>query len=89
MVTKKQHSYVVDARAFIDNPSHKDLRQFTSQMPNAQTTVYGNYDVFTRVDSRSTASTYIVTDTPEQHRGHQTMSREDYARIVEMHCGWS
>ncbi|MEO8457030.1 MAG: phosphoenolpyruvate carboxykinase [Chloroflexota bacterium] len=83
-MTRKRHSYVVDAKAFIDNPSHKDLRQFTSQMDNAQTTVYGNYDVFTRVDSRSTASTYIVTDTPEQHRGHQTMSREEYATIVEM-----
>ena len=55
MVTRKRHSYVVDAKAFIDNPSHKDLLQYTSQMPNAQTTVYGNYDVFTRVDSRSTA----------------------------------
>jgi len=84
MVTRKRHSYVVDAKAFIDNPSHKDLLQYTSQMPNAQTTVYGNYDVFTRVDSRSTSSTYIVTDNPEQHRGHQTMSREEYARIVEM-----
>ena len=79
MVTRKRHSYVVEAKAFIDNPSHKDLRQFTAQMENAQTTVFGNYDVFTRVDARSTASTYIVTDTPEQHRGHQTMSREEYA----------
>jgi len=84
MVTRKRHSYVVDAKAFIDNPSHKDLRQLTAQMPNAQTTVYGNYDVFTRVDARSTSSTYIVTDNPEQHRGHQTMSREEYAGIVEL-----
>ena len=67
MVTKKRSSYGVEAKAFIDNPSHKDLRQFTSQMENAHTTVFGNYDVFTRVDARSTASTYIVTDTPERH----------------------
>ncbi|MEK7247400.1 MAG: hypothetical protein AAB092_02905 [Chloroflexota bacterium] len=64
MVTKKRQSDVVMAKAFIDNPSHKDLRQFTVQMENAHTTVYGNYDVFTRVDSRSTSSTYIVTDEP-------------------------
>jgi phosphoenolpyruvate carboxykinase (ATP) len=82
MVTKKRHAYVVDAKAFIENPSHKDLRQFTAQMGNAHTTVYGNYDVFTRVDARSTSSTYIVTDNPEEHRGHQTMSREEYATIV-------
>jgi phosphoenolpyruvate carboxykinase (ATP) len=84
LVTKKRSSYGIEAKAFIDNPSHKDLRQFTGQMENAHTTVFCNYDVFTRVDARSTSSTYIVTDTPEQHRGHQTMSREEYAHIVEM-----
>jgi phosphoenolpyruvate carboxykinase (ATP) len=84
MVTKKHQSDVVMAKAFIDNPSHKDLRQFTAQMDNAHTTVYGNYDAFTRVDSRSTSSTYIVTDEPEKHRGHQTMSREEYAKIVTL-----
>lgn len=88
MVTLKNHSYAIAAKAFIDNPSHKDLRQFTAQMPNAQHTKYGNLDVFTRVDSRSTSSTYIVTDEPEKHRGHQTMSREDYAKIVAMQEGY-
>jgi phosphoenolpyruvate carboxykinase (ATP) len=82
MVTKKRPSEALTARALIDNPSHKDLRQFTAQMDNAHTTVYGNYNVFTRVDARSTSSTYIVTDNPEEHRGHQTMSREEYGRIA-------
>src|SRR5438445_658423 len=61
MVTKKRSSYGVEAKAFIDNPSHKDLRQFTGQMASAHITVFGNYDAFTRVDARSTASTYVLT----------------------------
>jgi phosphoenolpyruvate carboxykinase (ATP) len=88
MVTKKRHSQVAGALKFIDNPSHKDLRQFTAQMENAHSTVYGNYDTFTRVDSRSTSSTYIVTDEPEKHRGLQTMSREEYAKIVALQEGY-
>lgn len=84
MVTKKRHSQVAAARRLIDNPSHKDLRTFTSQMENSHSTVYGNYNTFTRVDSRSTSSTYIVTDHPENHRGLQTMSREEYATVVAL-----
>lgn len=83
MVTKKRALDTV-AAAVIDNPSHKDLRQFTARMENSHSTVYGNYDVFTRVDARSTSSTFIVTDNPEEHRGHQTMSREEYAKIVAL-----
>jgi phosphoenolpyruvate carboxykinase (ATP) len=84
MVTLKNHSYSVHAKTFIDNPSHKDLRRYTEEMPNAHNTVYGNLNVQTRVDSRSTASTYIVTDNPEAHRGHQTMSRKEYDKIVKL-----
>ena len=62
-------------------------------MPNARRTVYNNYNVQTRVDARSTKSTYIVTDHPEQHTA-QTVSPEegrkwakiqdDYIRDQEM-----
>jgi phosphoenolpyruvate carboxykinase (ATP) len=83
MVTLKSTAYAVDARTFIDNPSHKDLRQLTAQMENAHHTVYGNLNVLTRVDSRSVSSTYIVTDNPEAHRGHKTMGRADYQKIVD------
>ena len=83
MVTLKNHTYAIEATTFIDNPSHKDLRRFTEDMPNAHNTVYGNLNVLTRVDARSTSSTYIVTDNPEKHRGHQTMSRAEYETIVE------
>jgi phosphoenolpyruvate carboxykinase (ATP) len=53
-------------------------------MPNAKATACGSVDVFTRVDARSSGSTYIVTDDPEAHRGHQTMPRAEYDRIARL-----
>jgi phosphoenolpyruvate carboxykinase (ATP) len=84
MVSIKQTAYAIDARAILDNPSHKDLVQLTGQMDNAHHTVLGNLDVFTRIDSRSAASTYIVTDRPEDFHGLQTMSREEFARVTDL-----
>jgi phosphoenolpyruvate carboxykinase (ATP) len=84
MVTLKSTSYAVNAKTFIDNPSHKDLRKLTAEMDNAHHTVFGNLNVQTRVDSRSAASTYIVSDNPDQYRGQKTMSRADYQKIVDM-----
>src|SRR5438067_10599139 len=45
-------------------------------MPNARRTTYDNYNVHTRVDSRSTKSTYIVTDRPQEHTA-QTVTPEE------------
>ena len=84
MVTLKSASYAINAKTFIDNPSHKDLRKLTAEMENAHHTVFGNLNVQTRVDSRSARSTYIVTDNPDQYRGLQTMSRESYEKIVDL-----
>ncbi|MCH7483538.1 MAG: phosphoenolpyruvate carboxykinase [Chloroflexi bacterium] len=84
MVSIKQSAYAIEAAAILDNPSHKDLRKLTAQMENAHHTVLGNLDVSTRVDSRSAASTYIVTDHPEAFRGVQTMSRAEYERIANL-----
>ncbi|HUF53535.1 MAG TPA: phosphoenolpyruvate carboxykinase [Dehalococcoidia bacterium] len=84
MVSIKQSKYAIEAKVIHDNPSHKDLRQFTAQMENAHHTVLGNLDVFTRVDSRSSASTYIVTDNPEDFHGLQTMPRAEYEQIADM-----
>lgn len=53
-------------------------------MPNARKTAYGNYDVATGVTSRSKASTYIATDNPETHRGHQTITRDEYDRVAKL-----
>lgn len=65
------------------NPSAEELQQLTSRMPNAHYTEFGNYNVQARVHSRSTASTYIVTDTPDRHSG-QTISREEGERIARL-----
>ncbi len=82
MVTLQTKSYELDARAFLDNPGHDELRRMTAEMPNAHPTAIGNLDVLTRVDARSTASTYIVSDDPESLHGLQVMSRADYDAIA-------
>ena len=38
-------AYQLEARSFIDNPTHEDLRAMVAEMPNAKPTVYGNLDV--------------------------------------------
>ena len=45
-----------------DNPSPEELQQLTAKMPNARWTKYGNVNIQTRVLSRSTASTFVVSD---------------------------
>ena len=54
----------------------------TSRMPNARHTEFDNYNVQTKVVSRSKASTYVITDHPEEH-SDQTISRADGAKIAE------
>ena len=68
----------------IDNPPQGLLRRLTLQMANAKHTACESVDVFTRVDARSSSSTYIVTDDPEAHRGHQTMSRAEYEKVARL-----
>ncbi len=85
MVRLAARGYDLDARAMIEDPSQEDLRRFTAAMPNARPTEFGNLNVQTRVDSRSTASTYIVTDDPEE-TSSQTISRADaqkWARLQD------
>src|SRR5436190_3112174 len=84
MVVLREPEPQTRPRQVLDNPSQEQLRRLTLQMPNAKRAAYGSVDVFTRVDSRSSASTYIVTDTPEEYRGHQTMPRADYEEIARL-----
>ncbi len=79
MVRLAARGYDLDARTMIEDPSQEELRRFTAEMPNARWTEFGNLNVQTRVDSRSTASTYIVTDDPESTSG-QTITREEATR---------
>jgi len=55
----------------------------TAEMPTARKTVFGNYNVSTKVVARSAGSTYIVTDEPERHRGHQTMPRALFEEVAK------
>jgi len=81
-VIKAHASGLPAARDIRWNPSPAELRALTSRMPNARQTEFDNYNVQTKVASRSKASTYVVTDRPEEH-SDQTMSRADGARIAE------
>lgn len=82
MVSLRAKAYALEARAFIENPSQEELRRLTAEMPNSNPTAFGNLDVLTRVDARSSASTYIVTDDPDAFHGLQVMSRADYQAIA-------
>lgn len=74
-------SQLPEARSVRWNPPPEELRELTARMPNARHTEYDNYNVQTRVVSRSKGSTYIVSDHPEQH-SDQTISRADAAHIA-------
>src|SRR2546425_6426900 len=71
------------AKRIFDNPSADELRKFTEDMPNCRITEFGNVNAQTRVTSRSSLSTFIVTDDPNLTDG-KTMSRADYEGIAKM-----
>jgi phosphoenolpyruvate carboxykinase (ATP) len=73
----KTKSFPVQAKKFLVNPSKQELRELIARMPNARETEFGNYNVATRVVSRSKANTYIVTDSPDNH-SDQCISRAEY-----------
>jgi phosphoenolpyruvate carboxykinase (ATP) len=77
-------SLPVEAKSLAYNPGPEDLQAMTAEMPQARRTVFGNYNVATKVVARSAASTYIVTDTPERHRGHQTIPRSEFERVSKV-----
>ncbi|MHB8513533.1 MAG: phosphoenolpyruvate carboxykinase [Actinomycetota bacterium] len=77
-------AYVLEAKTFALNPSQAELIALTKKMSNCSTTKYDNVNVLTRVDSRSSKSTFIATDRPAEHEGHQTLSREEYSRISNL-----
>jgi phosphoenolpyruvate carboxykinase (ATP) len=73
----------MEAKKVYDNPSPEELRAFTEQMPTARTTEFGNVNVQTRVTSRSSPSTFVVTEDPSV-TDSRTMSRADYDRVAKM-----
>jgi len=73
----------VNAKKIHHNPSPEELRRFTEQMPSCRVTEFGNVNIQTRVTSRSSQSTFVVTDDPEL-TDRKRMGREEYARIAKM-----
>jgi phosphoenolpyruvate carboxykinase (ATP) len=71
------------AKSIAFRPTEAELRSFADAMPRARQTRYGNVNVQTKVLSRSKASTYVVTDRPEEHTD-QTVSREEGRRIARV-----
>ena len=76
MTIEIRSGYIPRSKRLIENATAEELRELTARMPNARRTIYDNYNVHTRVDSRSTKSTYIVTDRPEEHTA-QTVTPEE------------
>jgi phosphoenolpyruvate carboxykinase (ATP) len=71
------------ARSVRYNPSADELQELTSRMSNARRTSFGNYNVQTRIVSRSAGSTYLVTDDSDQTTG-KTISREEGERVARL-----
>jgi phosphoenolpyruvate carboxykinase (ATP) len=83
MTIEIRSGYVPQSKRLIENPDAQELRRLTAAMPNAWRTIYGNYNVRTRVDARSSKSTYIVTDRPHEHSA-QSVSRAEGARWAKI-----
>ena len=69
------------AKSVAVNPTQDELKSWVAQMPNAQQTEFGNYNVKARVTARSAGSTFVVTDDPSSV-SKATMSREEYEKVA-------
>jgi len=69
------------------NPTPEELRKFTEEMPQCRITEYDNVNVQTRVVSRSSRSTFVVTEDPST-TSQKAMPRQEYDRIVAMQDQW-
>ena len=74
---------VVHPKELIANPSPAELQKLVAEMPNAKQSEFGNYNVETKVLARSKASTYVVTDTPENH-SDQTITRAKGEAVAKL-----
>jgi len=70
------------ARSVLENPTAEELQELAAAMPNARRTAYGNVNVQTRVLSRSTGSTYLVSDEPIGT--NKVISRAEYERVAAL-----
>lgn len=78
----REKTLPVEPKSVVWNPTPEQLRQFASEMPNAKPTEFGNLNVATRVVSRSKLSTFIATDTPQNH-SDQNITRAENDRVAQ------
>ena len=71
----------MNAKKIHDNPTAEQLRAFTEEMPTCRITEFDNVNVQTRVTSRSTGSTYVVTEDPAA-TSQKAMPREEFERLA-------
>lgn len=71
------------AKSVAVNPTQDECRAWVAEMPNAQRTEYGNYNIKARVTARSAGATFIVTDDPSTTT-KQTIARADYERVARL-----
>ena len=81
--SKAAKSLPVEPKSVVWNPSPAEFRRFTEEMPNCRITEFDNPNVATRVVSRSKLSTFIATDTPENH-SDQAITRAEYERMARL-----
>jgi len=68
---------------FLYNPSFEELDKMISAMPNAKKTKYGNWNISTKVTSRSAPSTFIVTNSPQNHT-MQSINKQENNKIAQL-----
>ncbi|MBD3330955.1 phosphoenolpyruvate carboxykinase [Candidatus Peregrinibacteria bacterium] len=67
----------------IVNPSFEELNEMIAKMPNAKKTEFGNFNIFTKVHSRSAPNTFVVSGDPESV-GKPAISKVDADRFAQM-----
>jgi phosphoenolpyruvate carboxykinase (ATP) len=65
------------------NPTPEQLRAFTERMPQSRITEFDNVNVQTRVVSRSSGSTYVVTEDPSS-TSQKAIGRDEYDRLAKL-----
>jgi phosphoenolpyruvate carboxykinase (ATP) len=73
--------FKIEPRETIFRPSAEILRELTEGMPNARHTGFDNYNVHTKIDSRSKKSTYVIDDDSSRH-SDQCISRKEGDRLA-------
>lgn len=73
----------IEPKETIFRPGVELLRELTANMPNARYTGFDNYNVHTKVLSRSKKSTYIIDDDPSRH-SDQCISRKEGERLAAL-----